>query len=82
MRINKTAPQPLKETQTFYVENHIEEKEKFPVGYPREAWLEEKNLRKRVFTGDSNTQFEIKRVPRIARANTKLDKKGWLKKYT
>jgi len=40
-KINKTAPQPLKETQTFYVENQIDEKEKYPVGYPREAWLEE-----------------------------------------
>lgn len=77
MRINKTAPQPKKETQSLYIENKLEEKEKFPVGYPRFANLEEVELRKRVFTGDSNAEFEIKNPPtRITRMNTKIDSKG------
>lgn len=64
MRINKVAPDPIKVTHSLYEENKMEEKHRFPVGYTRFAQLEEKELRKRVFNGDSNTQFETKLAPR------------------
>ncbi|KAL4473602.1 hypothetical protein ABPG74_022466 [Tetrahymena malaccensis] len=75
MKINKIAPQPVKETETFYVENQVQEKHKFPIGYPRFGQLEEPELRKRVFTGDSNTQYDIKLLPRVKKQYTKIDKK-------
>lgn len=82
MRVNKVAPLPLKETgKAFYKENAIDDHDRFPVGNPRYAHLEEVELRKPVFTGESHTHVSTKK-PEVLRNNTIVDKKGKLATYT
>jgi hypothetical protein len=54
----RTAPNPLFTTEKFYSENKKSVKEKAVVSRPRFHHLEEIELRKRVFVGDSNTVFD------------------------
>jgi hypothetical protein len=56
-KIVKTAPAPLEETKKFYEEAGKKLQEKTEVSHKRSGQLEEKEKRKRVFTGDSNVIF-------------------------
>lgn len=56
----KTVPAPLDETKKFYEETGKEIKQKTDVSHKRSSQLEEKEKRKRVFTGDSNVIFNEK----------------------
>jgi len=65
-----TAQHPIDQTTDFYKSAEKPVRPHTQIGYPRFANLEEKELRKRVFVGDSNTifhedaHFERERSPR------------------
>jgi len=59
-KIVKTVPAPLTETKKFYEETGKKLQEKTEVSHKRSSQLEEKEKRKRVFTGDSNVIFNEK----------------------
>lgn len=56
----KTVPAPLTDTKKFYEETGKEIKQKTDVSHKRSSQLEEKEKRKRVFTGESNTIYNEK----------------------
>ncbi|CAD8119799.1 unnamed protein product [Paramecium sonneborni] len=53
---------PIVETKNFTTKKY----EHHDIGYPRQAHLEEKQLRKRAFCGDSNTLYNRKEISRLA----------------
>lgn len=53
-----TAEDPLKQTMDFYKSTQKPKKSHVQIPKPRFANLEEKELRKRVFVGDSNTIYD------------------------
>ena len=59
-KIVKTAPAPFDETKKFYEETGKKLQEKTEISHKRSSQLEEKEKRKRVFTGDSNVIFNEK----------------------
>lgn len=59
-KIVKTAPAPLDETKKFYEETGKKLHEHTEISHKRTGQLEEKEKRKRVFTGDSNVIFNEK----------------------
>ena len=59
-RMKKVLLNPMQETKQFYHEVNKNEKIKTIVSQGRSSQLEEKEKRKRVFTGDSNLIFDEK----------------------
>lgn len=59
-RMKKVLVNPMEETKQFYHEVNKHEKIKTIVSQGRSSQLEEKEKRKRVFTGDSNLIFDEK----------------------
>ena len=53
----KPVPVPLEDTKKFYEETGKKPMEKTEISHKRSSQLEEKEKRKRVFTGDSNVIF-------------------------
>lgn len=56
-KMTKPVPAPLEDTKKFYEETGKIPKEKTEISQKRSSQLEEKEKRKRVFTGDSNVIF-------------------------